>query len=97
MPRVLVLTADMSLPEAMSAFRLTRNEFAVVVEQPGVETPERSAAGAGQDISGGDGGEAQALLAEVKGKGGSMFPYKKALCCRWTPYFEIRKTLYAVG
>lgn len=35
-PRVLTLTADMSLPDAMRAFRLTRNEFAIVIDQSGL-------------------------------------------------------------
>ncbi|CAM9413238.1 unnamed protein product [Scytosiphon promiscuus] len=41
-PRILTLTADTSLSEAMRAFRLTRNEFAVVVARSGYESFEAS-------------------------------------------------------
>ncbi|CAM9567240.1 unnamed protein product [Ectocarpus fasciculatus] len=37
-PRILALTADTPLSEAMRAFRLTRNEFAVVVSSSGFDT-----------------------------------------------------------
>lgn len=38
LPRVLTLSGDLSLSDAMRAFHLTRNEFAVVVGSTGFET-----------------------------------------------------------
>lgn len=68
MPRVLTLAADTSLPEAMRAFRLTRNEFAVVIAESGFETygapasPPPPTGINGDDASG---WHAQTILAEV--------------------------------
>lgn len=69
-PRILTLTADTSLPEAMQAFRLTRNEFAVVVAESGFETYDASAspplpAQTGVNGDNASGWHAQTILAEV--------------------------------
>lgn len=66
-PRILTLTADTSLPEAMRAFRLTRNEFAVVVAGSGFGTYDASAPPPQTGINGDDasGWHAQTILAEV--------------------------------
>lgn len=80
-PRILALTADTPLSEAMRAFRLTRNEFAVVVSSSGFDTyqaPSDSSAGGdrgrltGQTGTNGDTTDwhAQTLLAEVRGRDG---------------------------
>lgn len=82
-PRVLTLSSDMLLSDAMRAFRLTRNEFAIVVGPSGFDTARegsdaREGEGSsetpadGEDVAaGGTSLKAQTLLAEVgRGKGG---------------------------
>ncbi len=78
-PRVLTLRADTSLPEAMRALRLTRNEFAVVVGPTGFETFEASsllsasassaAAAAAGETAGVTGGDVGAAAAAAPGGG----------------------------
>lgn len=82
-PRVLTLSSDMLLSDAMRAFRLTRNEFAIVVGPSGFDTaregsdaPEVEGSSEtpadGEDVAaGGTSLKAQTLLAEVgRGQGG---------------------------
>ena len=82
MPRVLTLSSDMLLSDAMRAFRLTRNEFAIVVGASGFDTtregPDAQAVEGSSETpadgegvaAGGSSWKAQTLLAEVgRGEG----------------------------